>query len=266
MALGYLDALPIEKGSRRTCHGNRRPVGDPTLSKDDKIENVRVRAERTVAKRGTRNSEFQRGMLLDADVDVQIQKVIEEAKKDPRTAYEDAMSLPLRRALGPSCPRASALKYVALGSAKQNAMLARTAMSEARRLLQDIDPSRQAVVLAEVPDFYLSLGDEDGARDAIRDQMKLAEKLYAIDSDADDPNLAFKGAWPSTYAWKNCLHQATKISPAFAEELLAEIADPNIAGLQRVMYANSLLRAEKSSVAVVEWHKGGRHSGIFMSQ
>jgi hypothetical protein len=31
------------------------------------------------------------------------------------------------------------------------------------------------------------------------------------------------------------------------------------------MYANTLLGAEKSSVAVIEWHKGGRHGGMFMS-
>jgi len=135
-------------------------------------------------------------------------------------------------------------------------------MNEARRLVQDADPGKQALFLAEVPDFYLKLGDEDGARSVIRDQVKVAEKLYALDNDPGDPNLVFKGAWPSTNAWRNCIQQATKVSQPFAEEILAQIPDPEIAGIEQVIYANALLGAEKSSITALEWHKNGRCGGL----
>jgi len=94
--------------------------------------------------------------------------------------------------------------------------------------------------------------------------MKLAEKVYAIDTDSDDPNLAFEGAWPSANTWRSCVEEAAKVSPAFAEELLTQIPDPEIASLQRVMYANFLLGAGKTEIAVFEWHKGGKQSGVMM--
>lgn len=214
-----------------------------------------------------KNSEYQGQMQLNDQLLAQMNAITDEMEKDPDKAYQDAMNLPAHGAFDmKGCPRATGLRRVALGIVKKNPTLARTAMNEARRLAQDLEPARQALILAEVPDFYLELGDEDGARSAIKDQMKLAEKLYAIDTNSDDPNLAFKGAWPSTNAWRNCIEHATKVSPAFAEELLAQIPDPDIVGLQRVMYANALLGTEHSSVEIVEWHKSGKQSGMFMSR
>jgi hypothetical protein len=209
-----------------------------------------------------KSSDYQSRLQLDAQIFAQIQTVTSGIAKNPETAYQDAMNLPLRSASGPGCPRATALKRVALGAWKKNPTLAKAAMNEVLRLAQDVDPARQALLLAEAPDFYLKLGDEDGARGAIKDQMKLAEKLYAIDSDPGDPNLVFKGAWPSANAWRNCIEHATKVSQPFAEELLAQISDPEIAGLEQVMYANALLGAEKSNITALEWHKNGRRGGI----
>jgi hypothetical protein len=214
-----------------------------------------------------KNYEFASAFQLDAKIDAQMDEIIRKVHSDPDAAYHDAMNLPVQGALGKSqSPRATALRQVAFGLASSKPTLARTAMNEARRLAQDVDPSRQALILANVPAFYLKLGDEDDARGAIKDQMKLAEKLYAIDSDAGDPNLAFKGAWPSTNTWRNCVEQATKISPTFAQEIISEIPDPDIVGIQHVMYANALLNSGKGSIAIVEWHKGGKHGGIFMSR
>jgi hypothetical protein len=212
------------------------------------------------------NSEYQAKMQLNAYTFAQLQKVTEEMKDDPESAYQDAMNLPLQsQSSFSSSPRAVGLRRVAFALIKTNPTLARAAMHEGRRLIQDAEPSKQALFLADVPDFYLKLGDEDGARSAIKDQVKVAEKLYAIDSDSGDPNLAFKATWPSSNAWRNSIQQATKVSSAFAEEILTQIPDPDIAGFQQVMYANALFGAEKSSTAVIEWHKDGRRVGIFMS-
>lgn len=137
-------------------------------------------------------------------------------------------------------------------------------MNQARKLVEDTDPWGQALILEDVPDFYLKLGDEDGLRGVIKDLMKLGEKLYAVDSDASDPNLAFKGAWPSAELWRNCIQQATKVSAAFVEEILGEIPDSEITTFERVNYANALLGGGKSSIAVVAWHKDGKQFGVFM--
>jgi hypothetical protein len=201
---------------------------------------------------------------MNAQVFAQLEKVTEEMKDDPEGAYQSAMNLPIQGNFY-SSPRAVGLRRVAFALVKKNPTRAKAAMNEARRLMQDAVPSKQALFLAEVPDFYIKLGDEDGARSAIKDQVKVAEKLYAIDSDAGDPNLAFKGAWPSSNAWRTSIQQATKVSPALAEEIVAQIPDPDIAGFQQVIYANTLLGAEKSSVAVIEWHKSGQHGGVFTS-
>ena len=91
-----------------------------------------------------KNSDYQSRLQLDAQIDAQIRTVTAEIANNPETAYQDAMGLPLRRALGPGCPRASAMKRVALGIGKKNSTLARAAMNEARRLAQDVDPARQA--------------------------------------------------------------------------------------------------------------------------
>ena len=192
------------------------------------------------------------------------EKLSQDAAKHPEQAYNDALNLPLQFTVGPGCPRASGLRRFALAAVKSNPALARTAMTEARRLAQDIEPARQALVLADVPDFYLKLGDEPGARDAIKDQVKLAEKLYQLDSNSDDPNLAFKGAWPSANAWRNCVQAATRFSPAFAEEIIASIPDPEIEGFERVQYANFLLSAGESTISVMQWHEHGPRSGLSM--
>ena len=193
-------------------------------------------------------------------------KVQNESESDPEKAYQDALNLPLQRPSGGGCPRASGLRRAAFGLAKKNPSLAKAAMNEARRLAQDLDPYDQAIVLQSVPEFYLKLEDEDGARAAIKDYMKLAEKLYASDTDSSDPNLAFKGAWPSTNAWRTSIQQAGQISPQFAEELLQGIQDPEIAGFERVIYAHTLLGAGKSSVATCDCHKNGKRRAIYMTQ
>jgi hypothetical protein len=213
-----------------------------------------------------KNDEYQTIVRINAQILAQLEKLSEEIKDDPESAYQSAINLPIQPpGYHSASPRAVGLRRVAFGLVKKNSTLAKAAMKEARRLMQDAEPSKQAMFMAEIPDFYLKLGDEDGARSAIKDQVKIAEKLYAIDSDAGDPNLAFKGAWPSSNAWRNSIQQATKVSPALAEEIVAQIPDPDIAGFEQVIYANTLLGAEKSSVAVMEWHKSGRRGGVLMS-
>ena len=71
--------------------------------------------------------------------------------------------------------------------------------------------------------------------------LKAADKLYARDTDSDDPNKAFKGTWPSADLWRKCVQVAAKISPALAEEIIGEIPDPEIAASEKVAFASSLI-------------------------
>ena len=55
-----------------------------------------------------------------------------------------------------------------------------------------------------------------------------------------DPNLLFKGFWPATALWRRCVQYAAKVSPEFAEEILGQISDADIAGFERVIYGATL--------------------------
>jgi len=123
--------------------------------------------------------------------------------------------------------------------------------------IEDQLTPQQIAGIANLPKIYLDLGDEDGARKALKPLLKAAEKIYAHDTDADDPNKAFKGTWPSADLWRRCIQVAAKISPSLAEEIIGEIPDPEIAASERVDFASSLLRASGDPVVVSECRKNG---------
>jgi hypothetical protein len=87
----------------------------------------------------------------------------------------------------------------------------------------------------------MEIGDQESAEKAIKEGVQVAEKLYAVDNDSDNPNRAFKGAWPSTNQWRRCVQLATKLSPAMVEAMIAAIPDSDIATFQKVYFASSLL-------------------------
>jgi hypothetical protein len=203
---------------------------------------------------------------LERQLDTEVENVVLEAGRDPRLAFQDAMNLPLRNAFGSDVfsPRTRALESVAEKAAKTDPVLARTAMNEMRKLLGTMDSTWQSQVLPLVPDFYMRIGDIDEAGKAVRDLLKVAEKLYARDSDSSDLNLAFKGVWPSATLWRRCLLIAAKISPDFAEEIVAEIPDPDIAGYEKAALGTLLLNTEPFHTPTVEWHKNRKRSSVIM--
>lgn len=77
------------------------------------------------------------------------------------------------------------------------------------------------------------------------------------DTDADDPNRAFKAAWPSTNLWRRMVGVAGRIAPDFAEEVIAAVPDPEIGTLVKVGYAESLLHVFSGFHSEIEWHKDG---------
>ncbi|HTM35681.1 MAG TPA: hypothetical protein VL156_02935 [Terriglobales bacterium] len=182
-------------------------------------------------------------------------EVIQEAGKDPAQALSDALGLPLQ-GQGPmhQSPRVNALMEIAKGEAKQKPAIAKSALDEIVKVGDQLTPQEIAGT-SSMPKIYLDLGDEEAAKRAIKVLVKAAEKLYARDTDSDDPNKAFKGTWPSADLWTKCVQAAAKISPALAEEIIAEISDPDIAAAQRVAFATSLLGASGESMIVSDCRK-----------
>jgi hypothetical protein len=196
---------------------------------------------------------------------LKMEKLGQEADKDPKQAYDDAQELPVRypgSKTDTMSPRAEGLRDVAYFSIKKDPAIARSAMNDLRKLVADLDIATQGRMLTVVPYFYIEIGDLDEARNSIRDLLKLAGKLYARDVDSSDPNLLFKGIWPSTALWRRCVEYGAKVSPEFAEEVIASVPDADIGGFERVIYGATLAGAPRFSAAIVEWHKGGRHAGI----
>ena len=163
-----------------------------------------------------------------------------ESQKDPQQGINDALMLPLQDAWQNNSPRAQALLMVARNSQKKKPTLAKSALDEISKFEDQLTPA-QLRGIADVSKIYLDLGDEDGAKKSLKAMVKAAEKLYAHDTDADDPNRAFKGTWPSADLWRQCIQIAGKVSPSLAEEIIAEIPDPEIAAAQKIAFANSLL-------------------------
>jgi hypothetical protein len=95
----------------------------------------------------------------------------------------------------------------------------------------------------KLPELYLRMGDVDGAKKAVDILVKAANKIYEHDTNADDPNKAFKGAWPSTDLWREAIQEAAKISPSLPEQIMADLQDAEIAAFETVAFASALVGA-----------------------
>jgi hypothetical protein len=87
--------------------------------------------------------------------------------------------------------------------------------------------------------------------------LKAAEKIYAHDINADDPNKAFKGTWPAADLWRRCVQIAGNVSPSLAEEIIGQIPDSEIAAAQKIAFASSLLKAAGEPMIVGDCRKDG---------
>ncbi len=166
--------------------------------------------------------------------------IAKEAEKDPQQAINDALMLPVEGVFQPSSPREESLLLIAQKSQGKKPGSAKSALDEILKFEDQLSPE-QIKSIADAPQIYIKLGDADDAKKALKPMLKAAEKLYAHDTDGDDPNKSFKGTWPSTDLWRKCVQVGAKISPAYVEEILAEIPDPEIAASVKVAYAASLL-------------------------
>lgn len=175
----------------------------------------------------------------DDQLQPQIRKIIAQAEKDPKQALAAAMSLPDLHNT-----RALALLKLAGATLKTSPGHAANALDELMKIIPSIQREIvQLDMLAGAGDDYLKLGNTESAKKVVDQGFKLAEKLYATDTDADDPNQAFKAMWPSTSAWRRFVALATRISPQTALQAINSIPDPEIQALETIALADSLLGA-----------------------
>jgi hypothetical protein len=182
--------------------------------------------------------------------------IIRDAEKDPSLALSEALGLPVESPGFVPSPRAQALMQIANQTGKKKPSVTKSALDELVKIEDQLTPEQMRDV-AKFPEIYLALGDEDGAKKALKALLKAAEKVYAQDTDADDPNKAFKGVWPSVDMWRQCVQVAGRISPDLAEEIINEISDPDIVALEKVAFASTLLHAPAVPNLVNDCRKKG---------
>jgi len=188
------------------------------------------------------------------------EQVEKEARTDPRQATADALGLPAVSSLSPDgeSPRAETLLTIGRMAAAGNPSASRTALEELHKSLADLSLAQQARLIITLGEMFLQLGDAESGRETVKDGLKTAEKLYARDTDIADPNQVIKAKWPSANAWWRLVSLATRISPAFALQVLAEIPDPEIATLAKVEFAKNLLGSPSSlPMRAQERHRDG---------
>jgi hypothetical protein len=196
---------------------------------------------------------------IEGQVQQRAQLVVDEASKDPQQALSDAMALPMSDPADFGSPRLSALESVARESAKKDPKVAKAALDEIVKMADQL-PAKQGMSLTGLPDVYLTMGDVEGAKGAVKVLVKAAEKFYSEDTNPDDPNESFKGQWPSAVLWRTAVQAAAKISPEMAEEIMTAIQDEDIAAFQKISYASSLLGSPRAQLFMSTRHKGGTTS------
>lgn len=199
---------------------------------------------------------------VQAEIRRNMDHVEKEIADNPKQALADARNLPLigARDLMLS-PRCQVLMKIARTTIKSKPDIANTALEQVRKDSESLPLMQQGHFLIDAIDLYLKMAQIDEATKTLQETMKIAEKLYARDADGNDPNLAFKGVWPSTGLWWKCIQTAATISTALPEQLISSIADPGIAAYERVAYANSLVGRRETPEAA-EQHKDGGASTV----
>lgn len=186
-----------------------------------------------------KSAEAAQSLEIGAQISDRLNQISKETETEPDQALSDALNMPLSDNQGAS-PRAEALQEVAQALVKKKPRIAESALDQLWKI-EDQWSGQQSLTFEGLPQLYLDLGDEEGANKALQAMLNAAERLYARDINSDDPNKAFKGTWPSADLWTKCVQIAAKLSPALAEEIIAEIPDPDIAASVNVVFAGALL-------------------------
>ena len=193
-----------------------------------------------------------------AQMQERVDTLVNQADTDPAGALAKAVTLPIHGTSETSSPRAEALLGIARKAPVKKTSVSKSALDDFSKIQDQLTPQEIAGI-EELPELYLKVGDTDGARKAVDILVKAAGKIYEHDTDPDDPNKAFKGAWPSTDLWGKAIQQAAKISPGLPEEMIAGMPDSEISAFERVTFGSALLGGLPidESILVADCRKNG---------
>ncbi|HKR84694.1 MAG TPA: hypothetical protein VJS37_10980, partial [Terriglobales bacterium] len=177
---------------------------------------------------------------IQAQMQERVEEVLKKADTDPSGALANALILPVHGTFESSSPRSRALLGIAEKAAAKKLSVSKSALNEFSAIQDQLTP-QEMIEIDRLPELYLRVGDVDGAKKAVDILVKTAGKIYEHDTDADDPNKAFKGAWPSTDLWRKALQQAAKVSSSLPEEIIAVLPDAEIAAFEKVAFASALV-------------------------
>jgi len=177
---------------------------------------------------------------IEAQMQERIEDLLKKAETDPSGALASALTLPVHGTSESSSPRSRALLGIAEKTATKKASVSKSALNDFSEIQDQLTP-QEMIGIDSLPGLYLRVGDVEGAKKAVDILVKAAGKIYEHDTDADDPNKAFKGAWPSTDLWRKAIQEAAKISPSLPEEVIADLQDAEIAAFERVAFASALV-------------------------
>jgi hypothetical protein len=184
----------------------------------------------------------------------QVTRIDDEVLRDPKQALADASRLP-ETSVGSRNPRIAAFVQIARRTWKSDPATCKSALAEVRKQAASLRVVEAAQLLLEAADLYDRMSASSELLDTIQEVLKMADRLYNLDSDPGDPNLAFKGNWPSTQVYGRCLILVARVAPRLVEEIFSRVQDPDISSYEIVTYADSLLGVPQSRLDIVERHK-----------
>jgi len=194
----------------------------------------------------------------EAQMRERVEEVLNQADTDPTGALAKALTLPVRGTSEQSSPRSEALLGIAKKAAAKKPSVSRSALDDFSAIQDQLTPQEMTGIDA-LPELYLNVGDMDGAKKAVDILVKAAGKIYEHDTDSEDPNKAFEGAWASTDLWRKAIQQGAKISPGLPDEIIAGLPDPEISAFEKVVFASALIGASglDYSILVADCRKNG---------
>jgi hypothetical protein len=193
-----------------------------------------------------------------AQMQERVDEVLNQADTDPTGALAKALTLPVHGTADSSSPRSDALLGIARKAAAKKPSVSKSALDEFSTIQDQLTP-QEMTGIDTLPELYLNVGDMDGAKKALDILVKAAGKIYEHDTDSEDPNKAFEGAWPSTDLWRKAIQQGAKISPGLPDEIIVGLPDPEISAFEKVVFASALLGASglDDSILVADCRKNG---------
>jgi hypothetical protein len=185
----------------------------------------------------------------------QTDQILATAQKDAENALGNALLL--QDEPGPSgSPKAELLLRIAQLSAQDHPRIAVNALQELSKLIDQFPVlTTQCRYLIQIANGYLLAKRPDLALTTLSETMKRVKKLYASDTNSDDPNQTLKSTWPSTVVSRACVALAGRVSSKSAEEMILELPDPDLRVYARIERANGMLGVPSYPAIMQERHK-----------